>query len=415
MANVTLNCPNCGAPVEYDGSDIPALKCSFCGTTISIPAEMRPAKPARVIEYVPSSAYQSVYPVKGRGRPATLIVVVVVLFVIVMVGVTALVPIFITTSALSVVNSQVESVTTQIVGAVTQAPRQPTAHPTATTAPSATPGYEVPGITFGQKGINPGQFSNSRFIATDGTSTIYVADDNGGRVQAFDMNGKYLYQWKVGTAKTIIEGLAADRSGGVYVAFDADILHVNGKTGEILGKLSSPRGGEFGSLVVSPEGNLAAVWYEGRWGIITGLEGHSEDIVFFSPAGKILKTFSSPISSQTDEPSLDIFIAIDGKGNLFALNQDEIFVFSADGKYINKFGSMGSDPGQFQNPNAICTDSQGQLIVGDSRIIQIFSPRGQFVASFAIQGTANGLAYDDAGNLWVLAMDQVTQYNKPGK
>ncbi len=46
---------------------------------------------------------------------------------------------------------------------------------------------------WGSFGTNPGQFVNPKGIATDGT-TVYVADD-GGTMQAFDVNGTFLRQF----------------------------------------------------------------------------------------------------------------------------------------------------------------------------------------------------------------------------
>ncbi len=427
MANITLNCANCGAPIQYDGSDVPAINCPFCGTTVAIPPEMRPVKPP-VIEFItPTMPPSPAYPVNtglsapsnSAGRWVAWFVVGIIVFTVLCVGISTVVPLILagvfTGGAMSIANSQLKSVTTQISAVATEVPISPTEPPPPTRTPSPSPGYEMPGISFGQKGINPGQFDDSRNIATDGSSTIYVADYNGGRVQAFDMTGKYLYQWKVGTAKTIIQGLAADRKGGVFISNGSAITHVDGKTGEALGKLSNPKGGEFGDLLITPEGNLAAVWYEGRWGMITGLDGHSEDIDIFSPSGKIIKTLSSPISTQTEEPALDVFIAMDGKDNLYALESGVIYVFNPDGKYMNKFGSSGSQPGQFNSPSAIRTNSEGQLIVGDSSVVDIISADGQFIGSFEIKGSTSGLAYDDNGALWVLSNDQVTQYTKPGQ
>jgi hypothetical protein len=404
MANITLNCSQCGAPVQYDGSDVTTVICPFCNTTVAIPPEMRPVKPVVIQFQAPVNPDFNVSSRKN-GRMSGWIIAAVTFFTILFIAAAVIGPGLFTSSMEESVSTQISMISTDI----------PTERLTPTIPPSPTPGYEVPGITFGQKGINPGQFDDARFIATDGSSTIYVGDYTGGRIQAFDLQGKYLYQWKVGNSKTIIEGLAADRQGGVFVSYGSEIDHVNGKTGALLGKLTNPRGGEFGDLLISPEGNLVAVWYEGRWGLITSLEGHTQDILFYNPAGKLLKTMTTPISNQTDELALDVSIAMDGKGNLYALESGTIYAFNPDGKYLNMFGSSGSAPGQFGNPDSIRTDKQGQIIVGDSSLIDIFSPGGQFIANFKIKGTSRGIAYDDNGSLWVLATDQVIQYSKPEK
>jgi ligand-binding sensor domain-containing protein len=279
--------------------------------------------------------------------------------------------------------------------------------PTPAITITPTPGYAVPKVAFGKTGINPGQFTNPKFIVTDGSSTLYVAEDTGGRVQAFDLSGNYLYQWKVGNENTIIEGLAADRKGGVFISHDGYIYHYDGKTGDPVGKLNNTKGGEFGDLFMTPEGNLAAVWYEGRWGMITGLDGHSEALVIFSPAGKVLNTISSPISNQTGEPALDIYVAMDGKDDIYLMDEGTIYAYSPEGKYLNMF-----KPAQLSSPTAIRVDDLGQLFVGDSRQVIVLSSNGSFVTSFQVDHSVTALAYDDNSSLWVLTDQQVTQFVK---
>lgn len=47
----TFNCPNCSAPLEYDGSGYPTMRCPFCNNSVVVPQELRvrresPAAPA---------------------------------------------------------------------------------------------------------------------------------------------------------------------------------------------------------------------------------------------------------------------------------------------------------------------------------------------------------------------------------
>jgi DNA-directed RNA polymerase subunit RPC12/RpoP len=39
-----LNCPNCGAALEIDGSQ-PVVRCSHCGSSVMVPEAARPAAP----------------------------------------------------------------------------------------------------------------------------------------------------------------------------------------------------------------------------------------------------------------------------------------------------------------------------------------------------------------------------------
>lgn len=51
--------------------------------------------------------------------------------------------------------------------------------------------------SFGEQGSGPGQFRTLHNIAIDGKDRIYVADRANGRIQVFDRNFTYLYEWKL--------------------------------------------------------------------------------------------------------------------------------------------------------------------------------------------------------------------------
>jgi DNA-binding beta-propeller fold protein YncE len=48
---------------------------------------------------------------------------------------------------------------------------------------------------WGEAGIGPGQFRLPHSIQVDSSGTIYVADRENGRIQRFDLQGKYLGEW----------------------------------------------------------------------------------------------------------------------------------------------------------------------------------------------------------------------------
>lgn len=49
---------------------------------------------------------------------------------------------------------------------------------------------------WGHKGTGPGEFDLPHGIALDAQGRVYVADRANGRIQVFDGDGKYLYEWK---------------------------------------------------------------------------------------------------------------------------------------------------------------------------------------------------------------------------
>jgi DNA-directed RNA polymerase subunit RPC12/RpoP len=44
----TFTCPSCGAGLDYDGDDDPVVRCSYCGSTVVVPAEFKPQRPVQV-------------------------------------------------------------------------------------------------------------------------------------------------------------------------------------------------------------------------------------------------------------------------------------------------------------------------------------------------------------------------------
>jgi len=396
MPAQSFTCPNCGAALDSPGGDTATLKCPFCSTSVIVPEELRtPAATNITIDSV-SQAQSNRWTLLGLALAAAGILAAVC----VTLAVTVATPL----AALPLVGALIRP---------TDTPRPSiTPRPSATPMPTSPPPYAMPAVSFGQAGTGPGMLNDARYIAVDGSRTIYVADYQGGRIQAFDVTGKYLHQFKVGDPKTIIAGLDADHAGDVFVAYDTSIFRYKGVTGELLGELTNPVEGTFGDLSAEPDGSLAATWYEGRWGIITSLEGHRDDLVIFNPQGKISLTVPGFISGQTGDTALDNYIAVDGLGNIFVLSDDLVYAFSPQGKYINHFGSHGNNPGQFNFTNSIAVDGQGQIYIGDSFKVHVFSPDGQFIADFPTGVSVDAMAFDEKGALWVVSRDKVTQFVK---
>ena len=97
---------------------------------------------------------------------------------------------------------------------------------------------------WGEPGNGPGQFRLPHSIQIDETGTIYVADRENGRIQKFDMNGKFLGEWsKYG--KTF--GLKLDKEGIWLSTQPRDLpnnspgwlIQLDRKSGNVLGYLDS--------------------------------------------------------------------------------------------------------------------------------------------------------------------------------
>jgi DNA-binding beta-propeller fold protein YncE len=50
-------------------------------------------------------------------------------------------------------------------------------------------------LSWGKKGMDPGEFDVPHALATDNEGRVYVGDRQNNRVQVFDQNGKFIRQW----------------------------------------------------------------------------------------------------------------------------------------------------------------------------------------------------------------------------
>ena len=102
-------------------------------------------------------------------------------------------------------------------------------------------------------------------------------------------------------------------------------------------------------------------------------------------------------------------MAVDGLGNVYALGtfNDAVFKFNSQGKFLTRFGSAGSELGQFRAPSSIAVDGQGRVYVGDIKGIQVFDSNGRYLELIEVEGVPSGLAFNDANDLFVAARTQV--------
>jgi hypothetical protein len=123
---------------------------------------------------------------------------------------------------------------------------------------------------WGGRGSGPGQFRVPHGLAFDGQSVLYVADRDNGRVQRFDLNGRYLGEWshlgRVGAivfSKGALWAATGIRSVGAadgQTGSSSWVIKVDPSAGTILGKRDTTNAdfidvGDNGDLVAGASGN----------------------------------------------------------------------------------------------------------------------------------------------------------------
>jgi aldose sugar dehydrogenase len=227
-----------------------------------------------------------------------------------------------------------------------------------------------------------GQGRDSRFnapegIAVDQQGNVYVVDTDNDRIQKFSANGTFIGELgrhgvRNGTFKNP-EGIALDQQGNVYVV-DTGNNRIQKFSANFSGNFSanSPNGtylAQWGKHGVEPDSRFNAP--EGiavdRRGNVYVVDTGNNRIQKFSANGTFLGKFGS---FGTNDTSFDApeGIALDQQGNVYVVDtgNNRIQKFSANGTFIGKFGSFGPDENQFKYPSAAAVDSQGNIFIADT-------------------------------------------------
>lgn len=377
----TFDCPKCGAPVSYEpnafGSG--AVKCAYCQSQLSLPHH---GQPARIISQIDINVGPQV---AAGAKKAMWIAVLVPMAIIVLVVGGVLAGVF--TALTPLIKS----------GGRATVPFGPSGSRTGD--PANAFAHEV--LKFGSEGIGPGMMTDARSIGVDGKGNIYVGEYLGGRVQVFDANGKVVTQWMV-DRKMPLRALAVDRKGMVYITQHGAITRYDGQSGQTLGDVPYGPGIGFDDVKPTADGGLIAAWYSG---------GH-DNIVRLDAGANVKLTISKAVSTVADRSELNTRVAVDGLGNIYALGTfaEGVFKFSPEGKFLNRFGGSGNQPGQFQAAQAIAVDGKGRVFVSDIKGIQVFESDGRYLNSFKVDGPAFGMVFNDQNELLVAARNKVIKF-----
>ena len=357
-----FSCPSCGADLKLKG-DQAHVRCPYCESTVFVPEEYRdrPQQPRQQHETTTPPDYtaaqqaamqQAAKSAKFGRWLGCLLPLVIIGFVLFM-------------------NYQFNPAFRGLFGGAVEK---------AASSVGLAEGSEL--LSFGGEGTGAGLFEDARHVTSDADGNIYVAEYGSGRVQVFDHEGEFQTQWFVGEGEDVyIAGMDATADGRLAVTYGSELWLLDGATGERLRQLEHPDGWGFDDVCVADDGSIVATWYKNR-----------DDLVRFSPDGKLDLHITEVVSGVTGDSELDANVAVDGQGAMYVLGTFNCGVvkYTRTGEFRNRFGSEGDAEGQFNSPGAVEVDGQGNLHVADIFGVKVYAPDGRYLDTW-IEG---GYVYD---------------------
>ena len=398
-------CSSCNGPIEAPDGNQKIVVCSYCGSSVIVPKELRTQLKQTSSSFPYNSYYQN-NTQKILIKKAIIWVFVLVIGLLMLKGVFKVIsyqkhnqsPIYQTGDKktkehFSHIKNQIEVQAEKIVVKVLEGP---------------TGTRRI--LTFGGKGDGMGLFKDARHIAVDRQGYVYVAEEYNGRVQVFKQDGTFIKQWFL-KDKTRIASMTVSPDGLLYCyeGYNIDVYH--GLTGELKKHLPVSYGGGLSDIYWTFDDELL-------------LSSNNDDsLALIDLNGKEQLRINEIIGNLEDtEDSMSRAgsVASDGSGNMYLIDSygGKIFKFSNQGKYINRFGSpekeagIGeyySKPGLTKRPIDIAVDRKGRVYVADWGKILIYDNNGNFLKEIKPLDIIRQFSITIDDEIWMITNGQMIE------
>ena len=236
-------------------------------------------------------------------------------------------------------------------------------------------------------------------LAVSDNNTIAVTQSQKRRVQLFSNTDSFL---SFGNESfDLLAGVVFDRKGKLFVADSNNgVVHKFigsdfGKNGELdnpSSAMKSPHG-----LSIDQEGNIIIA------------DSDNQDIKIFSPEGKILKKFGG---KNEEEGSLKYPLHCVQSGSYFAVSDTTshaVKVFNREGAFLYSLGAKGNynGEGRFKTPRCLAVDKLGHLLVCDTgnnrvQLFELNDSDAEFKGSFG-KGASSESEIEEPFSIGVLS------------
>lgn len=239
-----------------------------------------------------------------------------------------------------------------------------------------------------------GSFKDNRLIAVDGAGRIYSADYNGGLLQQFDGNGKFLAQWNIGE-NINLQDLIADRKNRVYVLSSNKLAIYDGATQQILSSIERPN---YQSLALDANGKFYAITYTNE---LTKLDEHGKSLEKPISLSKQLNYEAGKLNGLT----------IDGAGNFYVYDSDKksVLKYSPDAKFLARFDNPSNKDKKFNSIYDLAVDGKGRIFVAEVNEIHVYDNDGRYIDSIETRQSL-GITFDERNALWTASRPFIVKY-----